>query len=81
MTMLSIYTDVLQLLDLLIVPRIPWQQDSDLTTGTQDISVMPRSETQQSPTPSPAFTLLQHITELYKAFIQIAKDMPSFLLG
>jgi len=68
----------------LIIPSYLAPQGSNtqrLTTGTQCISARPRPETQQPPTPSSVFTLLQHITELYKALLQIAKDMPSFLLG
>lgn len=78
MTVPPIYNEVCQLLDLLTASKAA--RPRDLTMCTQSISVKPRSETQKSITPRLVFTLLQLITELYTAFIQISKDMPSFLL-
>lgn len=78
MTMPSIYNEVFQLLDLLAASKVGGPRD--LAMCTQCINVKPRSETQKSITPGPVFTLLQHITEFYTAFIQITKDIPTFLL-
>lgn len=82
-TMLSIYCDILQLLDLLIIPRIPRQQDSETWQRAPSILVsgpdLKHSSSQLLVLCS--HSSLQRATEIYKAFIQIAKYMPSFLLG